>query len=138
MTFDSARVALYTKIEALRAAWSAYTLLVEYDNRRTVDPALQTKPYLTVTIDYKDGFQRDISAQPGYRRLGVIRLQAIVKEGMGRREADELLEYLYPALHMSNAMSPLRTRGAIPLTAVPDLARNLVAYPVSIPFWMDD
>ena len=136
MDYEAGRVALATKIKQLADAWTAYTLVVEYDNR-TVDPAAQVNPYLCVSLDFKDGYQADLSARPFHRALGVISLEVVVKAGSGRKLADELLEYFVDALQMKDTMPPLRTRAAVPLTMLKDKEKNLARFPTAIPFWMD-
>lgn len=138
MTFEATRTALATKLEALRTSFPGGPPTLEYDNRVTIDPAKHVKPWLQVELDYRDGYQADLSAKPIHRMLGAIRLTAWVKAGAGRKECDDLLQWFYPALQMTNSIPPLRTRAAIPLAKVTDQQRNLVGYGVAIPFWTDD
>lgn len=111
-TREQARVALTTKVNALKATWLAYTLIVEYDNRMLVNLATQQNPFLRVGMVYMDGFQIDMSTAPSHRILGTIVVEAFTKEGGGSKMANDLLQHFYPSLHMSDAMPPIRTYAA--------------------------
>ena len=137
MGFETARVALVTKCEALRAAWAGgYTLLVSYDNAEKVDTSNLANPYLKVCLEYADGFQVDLAANPRHRILGYIKLEAVDKEGAGISKSNTLLSYFYSALQMKDAYVPLRTRAAVPMGS--KRANGLVTTTVAIPFWYDD
>ena len=111
-TMEQARVALVTKVEALKTTWSAYPLLIQYDNRESINYATQVNPFLRVSIDYLDGSQIALGPNGGHRMMGVILLEAWVKQGQGSKLGNELLEHFYPTIHMTDTMPPLRTRAA--------------------------
>ena len=46
MSREACRVAVVAAIEAAKATWSAYTLVIEYDNRNVDIDALGGNPYL--------------------------------------------------------------------------------------------
>lgn len=137
MSFETARVALYTKTENLRTNWSGgYTLQVEYDNQKQVDTTDLPNPFLRVCLEFTHGAQVDLAAYPRHRVLGLVKLEAVVKEGTGRKKADELLTYFYSALQMKDAYPPLRMRAAVPMPTINK--DGLAIYTVGIPFWFDD
>lgn len=135
-TREDVRVALTTKINALKATWAAYTLIVEYDNRTLVNLATQQNPYLKVSIVYMDGFQVDMAASPTHRVLGTIIVEAFTKEGGGSKMANDLLQHFYPNLQMSDAMPPIRTYAAQFKTG--RLFDGWQPEAVIIPFWYDN
>ena len=57
VTRDQVRKIVTGKVEALRASFQAYPLLVEYDNVITVNRSTQTLPFLAVDLVYMDGYQ---------------------------------------------------------------------------------
>jgi hypothetical protein len=134
-TREQARVALVTKIEALKATWTAYPLLVEYDNRLTANAATQVNPYLRVSTTYMDGWQIDLAKNPKHRLLGVIVIEALVKEGAGQKLANDLLEHFYPSIHLTDQNPPLRTEAVKFKTA--KVINGWVADAAIIPFWFD-
>lgn len=132
---ELARVAFTQKIEQLKATFTDYPLTVEYGNGDAVNVALQTRPYLKASIRYQDGKQIDLAERPGHRLIGTIVLEARVKAGAGTKQANDLLWHFYPALHMSEAMYPLRTLAAR-LTPAP-VKDGWTAESALIPFWID-
>lgn len=111
-TMEQARVALVTKIEALKATWLAYPLLVQYDNRESINYSTQVNPFLRVSIDYFNGAQIALGPNGGHRMMGVILLEAWVKVGQGSKLGNDLLLHFYPSIHMTDLLPPLRTRAA--------------------------
>lgn len=134
-TRESARVALTTKIEELRATWSDYALIVEYDNLNKVNLPMQTLPYLCVNLVHVDGWQIDLAQNPQQRFVGTIVLEAKVKEGQGTKLAFDLLQHFYPSLQMTDALAPLRTHAA-KFKELP-AAAGWHTCAVLIPFWYD-
>lgn len=132
---ESVRVALVAKVEALKATFTAYPLAIEYVNGQAVNTATQSNPYLKVHLTYQDGQQIDLGRNPDYRMIGTIVLEACVKEGTGTRQANELLEHFYPALHMKDTIPPLRTLAAR-FTSRP-ARQGWSAEAALIPFWAD-
>ena len=137
VTKEQSRVAIVTKINTLvGTANLGYTLVVEYENRNTVNWATQTNPVLCVEILYIDGFQSNLASNTNHRVLGSIILKALVKKGQGIKKANDLLEHFYPSMHMSESMFPVRTM-ATKLTS--EKMNNDWACEVAvIPFWYDN
>lgn len=134
-TREEARVALVTKVEALKATWTAYTLVVQYDNRLLVDLAKQTNPYLRVSMEYLDGNQIALGPNGGHRLIGAIVVEAWVKEGAGMKQANDLLQHFYPSMHMTDSMFPLRTYAAQFRSG--NAVKGWVAEAAIIGFWHD-
>lgn len=134
-TMEQARVALVTKIEALKTTWSAYPLLIQYDNRESINYATQVNPFLRVSIDYLDGSQIALGPNGGHRMMGVILLEAWSKVGTGSKLANELLEHFYPGISQSDAMPPLRTQASSFKSG--NKINGWVAQASLTPFWHD-
>lgn len=132
---ERARIALITKVEALRANFYDYPLVIEYANLPVVNLSMQTDPYLRVGLKYADGNQIDLGTDPGHRLLGTIVLEARVKEGMGTGQANSLLAHFYPSIHMKDTLQPLRTRAA--RFATPPNKDGWATETALIPFWLD-
>lgn len=133
-TRESFRQAVVTAVEARKALWVGYSLIVEYDNRIIVDTQTQTNPFLCVEIQYLDGEQVDLGGSPNHRVYGSLTVAAAVKEGSGSKLANELLQHFYPALHLTT-IDGARMWGAKPEKTKPH--RGWVYHPVSIPFDFD-
>lgn len=133
-TRESFRQAVVTAVEARKALWSAYTLIVEYDNRILVDTQTQSNPFLCVEIQYLDGEQVDLGGSPNHRVYGQLTVAAAVKEGGGSTLGNNLLEHFYPALHLTT-IDGARMWGAKPEKTRPH--RGWIYFPVSIPFDFD-
>lgn len=132
---ESTRIAIVTAIEALRLTYAADTsLVVEYDNRIAVDPALQVNPYLAVQIKFIDGFQVEIANNPLHRLVGQVYLVAWVKENTGSSKANLMLEHFYKGLQRKQ-FGAVRLRMAVPTKQVKVL--DWVGFPVILPFWTD-
>jgi hypothetical protein len=130
MTREEVRQAVVALVEARRAAWSSYTLVVEYDNRILVDTKTQTNPFLCVNIAYiarlKGNRQRTV--------YGQLHISAAVRENEGSAKANELLDFFVPSLHMRSSGN-LRLWGSSPVKERPHL--GWVYYPVIVPFEAD-
>jgi hypothetical protein len=133
-TREQARVALVTAVEALKSTWTAYTLLIEYDNRVVVNRATHSNPFLCVDMVFMDGYQTTLGNR-GYRSLGTVVLEANVKEGSGKKLANELLEHFFPTLQMTDAYPPLRMHAA--KFGSRPAREGWVAEAAVIPFWYD-
>lgn len=133
-TRESFRQAVVTAVEARKASWSGFTLVIEYDNRTLVDTQTQTNPFLCVEIQYIDGEQVDLGGSPNHRTYGQLTLAAAVREGGGSKQANELVDFFYPALHLTT-IDGARMWGAKPEKSKPH--RGWLYYPVSIPFDFD-
>jgi hypothetical protein len=134
-TREDVRVALVNAVELLKATWVGYPLLVEYDNRITVNRSTQSDPFLCVNLRYMGGEQVALGENGGHRLSGVLELEANVKQGQGSKLANDLLSHFYPSLHMTDAHYPLRTYAARFSSKPPkDGWDKEVAL---IPFWFD-
>jgi len=135
VTREQVRVALATKINSTLALWADYPLEVEYDNKMTVNRATQSNPFLCVSMVYMDGEQIALGENGGNRVMGVIVLEANVKEGSGTAQANTLLDFFYPVVHKTDSMPPLRTQAA-KFSSKP-AKDGWVAQAALIPFWYD-
>jgi len=134
-TLEQHRQSIVTAVEAAKAAFSAYPLSIEYDNRMIIDHATQVNPYLCVNIRFLDGSQADLSTSPIHRKIGQIHLQAVVKEGDGTAKAYQLLDHFAPRLHRTT-LGGVYTKMASYVREMPHL--GWVYYPAIIPFWTND
>ena len=132
---ELARQALVAKVQSLKSTFTDYPLEVEFANGQKVNTATQATPYLRVALVYQDGMQIDLALEPEHRLMGVILVEAYVKEGAGTRQANELLAHFYPGLHMQASIGPIRTRAAR-FTSKPPV-EGWVAEAAVVPFWVD-
>lgn len=125
-----------TKAEALKASWSSYALQMEYENM-LLDMSEQSNPFVRITLHYTDGYQANLGTSPTHRAIGGILIEALAKESIGSVIPNQLLEHFYKAMHMSDAMPPLRTYAAkfLPHQGV---IEGWQSFAVIIPFWYDD
>ena len=134
-TLEQARTAVITKVEAIKSTWTEYPLVVEYYNTTLVNTATQTKPYLRFNMVLVDGYQTDLGTNPGHRVMGMLAVEAMVKEGTGLAQANKLLEFFYPKLHMTDSMTPVRTYAASFNTV--NSVKGWTGQGAYIPFWFD-
>lgn len=134
MSRESFRQALVAAVEARKASWTDYALQVEYDNRIVVDTQTQTLPFLVVKIVYLSGEQADLGISPIHRVYGQVHIAAAVKEGGGTAQANALLDFFVPSLHM-RSIGGARMYGSKPQKDVDH--RGWVYTPVLIPFDSD-
>lgn len=135
VTAENARQAITTKVEALRATWVDYPLVVEYSNGKSVNLSEQKDPYLSVTIVYSDGYQVGLGPTSDYRSLGTLVLEACDKEGFGTARMNKLLDHFYRSMHKTDSMFPVRTYAARFVSVPPKLGWAKQA--AAIPFWYD-
>lgn len=111
MTQAAARVEIVTAVEAAKAAWTAYPLEVEYENRNTVNLATVVNPYVGVDIVFYDAKQADLGPEPLQGVYGHVFFAVCTQEGRGTSQVTALSD------HMGKALS----RKAFPLvkTGVP-------------------
>lgn len=98
MTHDEIRSTFVTAVEAVKATFTEYPLVIEYDNRSIVDPDTQTNPFLCVEVKLIEGRQADLSADPIRRYAGFFILTSKVRINEGSKKQSELLEYFYTRL----------------------------------------
>ncbi len=133
MSRESVRQALVAMVEARKALWTDYSLIIEYDNRLLVDTQTQHNPFLCVNLTYFDGEQIDLGSQ-NHRDHGLLVISAAVRENEGTAKANALLDHFVPALHQKS-VGTLRLWGSRPHKERPHL--GWVYYPVAIPFEAD-
>lgn len=134
MSREAIRTSIVTAVEAAKATFSDYTLLIEYDNRIVVDTKTQTDPFLMVRILYLSAEQANLSNNPTHRVWGQIHLAAVVPEGSGSAKANSLLDFFVPKLHLKS-FGTVRTMAAT--TAASQTLNARVYYAMAIPFWSD-
>lgn len=135
MSRELIRQTLVAAVESAKASFApGYQLLIEYDNRWTIDTQTQTNPYLKIDIKFIDMEQADISNDPTHRILGQLVLGAGVKAGSGSKEANFILDHFFPRLQRKT-FGTVRTHMA---TVAPDVNHLGWLYcPVIVPFWAD-
>lgn len=132
-TVIQARQDIVTAVEAARAAYSG-PLGIEYENRDLVNPANQHQPWLAVTISVLDAFQGDLAEHPIHRHIGVVLLEAHVKEGTGTVAALSLLNHFSARLQRSH-LGMVRTHLA---DARPSGTKaGWYVARAAVPFWFD-
>ena len=134
-TLDQHRQSIVTAIEAAKATFTDYPLVIEYDNRVIVDTAAQINPFLCVSIKFLDGWQADLADNPIHRKIGQVHLQAAAKAGSGSAKALQLVEHFYQALQRKT-LGGVRTQMARFAKEQPD--KGWVYYPALVPFWTND
>lgn len=97
-----ARAAIMTVIGQVVTDWTAYTLVVEPENRRVVDQATQVNPYLMVWIDFLSAQQADMADNPLVRYTGQIVIHVVAKCDSGTKPAAALRDFIRPYLSMQN------------------------------------
>lgn len=138
MSLEQQRADIVTEVERAKAAWNnaakAYQLLVEYDNRSTVDLAVQQVPYLMVDIVWGKSRQMDLGVSPLVTDYGQIVLAAGVKEGQGTASLLSLLDFVRPYLQLRNPLGSVRTEEAT-LGPKPLLVGGFYYQTMRVPFW---
>lgn len=137
MTAEATRAAITTEIERAKAAWSAYTLLVDYENLEDINLAQQVQPYVSVDIVFLDGAQLDLGSNPLVADYGSIIIAAGAKEGTGTAPLLKLLDHFRPYLQLrDNLGSNVRTQAG----KIQKGQSRLGFYylPMTIPFWVQN
>lgn len=134
MGLDTIRQEVTTKVEEIKATFTAYPLIIEYDNKLIVDTATQENPFLCCRVKLLDGYQRDYCDNPYHTIIGQIELAAAVKDGAGSAKANQLLDFFYPKLHRKS-FGGVRTKMALP--APVQKHNGWHYYAVLIPLWTD-
>lgn len=136
VTREQARQVVTTRVESLKASFTDYAVIVEYDNREVVNRASQSNPFLAVTLVYIDGMQINLGPSSQHRPIGTIVVEAWDKEGAGTARVNKLLDHFYRGLHMTDSMAPVRTHAArFSSKRVPE--QGWIAQAALIPFWFD-
>lgn len=98
MTQDDIRAAVVAEAEVIKALFTDYPLVIEYDNRVMVESATQEDPFLCLEVVTHAGRQADLSSNPIHRLVGHVILTAKVKVGEGTKRQTDLLEFFYTRL----------------------------------------
>lgn len=133
VTLNDIRTKVVTVTEAIKADYGP--LLVEYYHLKAVDLNTQSDPFLGVRIMLYDGIQTNLGRNAGNRLLGSIILEGKYKEGSGSKVANQILEFFYRRMHMTDDHYPLRTQAARPSSR--PLGKGWLAEAAIIPFWCD-
>lgn len=88
--------AITAVIEQIIADHTAYPLVVEQQNRSTVDQATQSDPYLKVEVRFLSADQMDLADKPWIEKWGQIWLTATCKSGEGTAAVKTLLDFVTP------------------------------------------
>jgi hypothetical protein len=134
MSFNQIREDITAAVEAAKVGFTAYPLIIEYDNKIVVDTAAQVNPFLQVRMKLIDGYQMELASNPHHRIIGQIELAAVIKDGKGTAQAYALLDHFYPKLHRKS-LGSVRTLMALPAPTKKHMGWNY--YPVLIPLWSD-
>mgnify|MGYP000852429071 FL=1 len=134
MGFETAQQAIRTEIERARAAWSAYPLLVDYENREDIDLSKVTEAYLTVDIVYREGQQLSLGLNPLVADRGQIMVAAGAKAGTGTAKQMRLLDHFRPYLQLRDNLGEVRTHAAQAYPGV--AARGFYFIPMVVGFWI--
>lgn len=132
MSYAQARADIAGAVAAAVAAWTAYPLVVEMDNRNVVNYDTQQKPFLQVDTYYLDGEQLDMAANPMVAQYGQILLSVVSKEGTGVSESALLVDFLIPYFELKE-FAVVRTNAAKPQKSKP--LRGWHYQPILVPFW---
>lgn len=135
VTRDQVRKIVTSKVEALRASFKAYPLLVEYDNVITVNRSTQTLPFLAVDLVYMDGYQTSLGVGNNHRVLGTLIIEANDKVGQGTSRMNTLVDHFYRGLSQTDSLFPMRLHSARFTSKQP--FNGWVAQAAVIPFWYD-
>lgn len=133
MSFITQRAAIVAEIERAKAAWSAYTLLVDYENKGQIDLSQVTVAYLAVDIVGLDGEQLDLGDSPLTQAGGQIVLAAGAKDGSGTVEQLKLLDHFTPYLQLRDDLAGVRTRVA--RRQPPRVAGGFYYLPLIVSWW---
>lgn len=117
MSQTAARQEIAAVIEAARAGWIPYALVVEQENRDVVDLATQINPYVGVDVVFFDGQQMDLGQNPIQGVYGQIFLAVCTQEGKGTSLVSPLMDYMSKALSRLQ-LATVRTEVPKPQPAV--------------------
>jgi hypothetical protein len=135
MSREAARLEVVALVQSAVAAWAAWPVFVDWENRAAVNFATQTKPYLAVDIVYYDGRQADLADNPYVRSFGNVLLAVMTPAGTGVSDSNRLIDHVSKALQMRDVPG-LHTKAARPLPPVEPLGWHGTM--AAIDFWHDD
>lgn len=135
MSAEAIRQGIITEVERARTAWSAYTLLVDYENRDLVDlEAIEDgQAYLAVDIVFLSGNQLDLGQSPMIEDAGHIILAAGAKMGAGTAQQVKLLDHVRPYLQLRDDLGIARTEAG--KLQRPQMRQGFYYLPLIVPFW---
>lgn len=134
-SLEAARAEIATRIAAAKAAWTAYTLTVESENKNLVDlgSSAAQVAFLSWEMKFRGGGQKSLGPNPVALQMGQIFVAAKVKEGAGTADVYRLLDHVIPYLELK-AGTVIDTLAA---EVFDDVTRQgFFAVPVIIPFWI--
>ena len=134
MNREGARIAIYTRIESIKAAQlpNVQVLLPNMQERDVSDRSA----HLRVQIVYLDSYQASLGQVTKHRRsVGNLVLEAWVNKGEGEKKANDILAPLVQ-IGMGTLPGSVRMRAA---KDVPYYEKDgWMVYPIIIPFWFDE
>lgn len=104
MSVEQVRIAIATVLDTIETDWLAAkgkSLVIETDNRKFVDQATQSDPYLQVQIIHMSADQADLADNPRVRHDGQILLSVVCKEGSGTSASNILLDFIRPYFELA-------------------------------------
>lgn len=113
MTLSELRQTVRAVAQQIINDHTAYPLVVETDNRDVVDQAFQVNPYLAISIKPLRGEQAEIGVAPLSKMEGQIQISAVVKDGSGTADAEDLLDFVLPYFHLQN-LATVQCQAAFP------------------------
>lgn len=135
MSIPQARIDLVTAVEAARATFPT-PLVIQYDNQTPPDVAALTEPWLSVSIEFLDAYQGDISSRPLHRHIGAIKLTANSHQGSGTAKSLNLLRHFTLALQRKNHGIVRTMLADVRVPAPPKDNIHTVTH--AVPFWFDE
>lgn len=135
VTRNTVRELLVREVERLRLSFTPYPIVVQYDNKKTVDLTTQQKPFIELAIVYQDGDQVGLGKDVPTRLMGTIVLAVRGRSGTGVVDMDAAVDHFFRPLGKTDKLSPLRTYAAR-FSSSPEML-GWVAQAILIPFWYD-
>lgn len=133
VTLNDIREKIVSAVEAIKVDYGP--IVTEYHHLRAVNLDLQSDPFLSTRIMLYDGMQINLGKNGGNRLMGSIVLEAKYKEGEGSKVANNILEYFYRKIHMTDDHYPVRTYAA--RLSGRSVVKGWLAEAAIIPFWCD-
>lgn len=120
-------------IKQIIAAHTDYPLVVEQENKITVDQEKQVNPYLKVEIRFMSSDQIELAAQnPLIEQWGQVWLTAVCKPGTGTAGVKALIDFVTPYFDCKRV-------GAVQCKAVTTAngkdVKGLYCMPAIVTFW---
>ena len=133
MSYEQTQQSVRTAVEAAKAAWTDYTLAVDYENG-DVTSVVDPNPILMVDTIFLGGGQLDLGRTPLVEDSGHIYIAACVKIGAGTAKAVKLLDHVRTYLELKdNLLYGVRTNAAV--RARPKTINGIYYLPMLIGFW---